>query len=92
MAKLSAFTLRRLRLPLIVPYRLSYRTFNEFEPYLIEVADDSGRAGFADGAHFPGSSAETREGGWAFIRERIPRMLGEDAQSAKVCNAGTVRN
>ena len=83
MAKLSAFTLRRLRLPLIVPYRLSYRTFNEFEPYLIEVADDSGRAGFADAHISPGSSAETREGGWAFIRERIPRMLGEDAQSAK---------
>ncbi len=40
--KITALTLRRLRLPLIRPYRLSYRTFEEFEPYLVEVADDSG--------------------------------------------------
>ncbi len=83
MSKLNALTLRRLRLPLIRPYRLSYRTFDEFEPYLVEVADDNGRAGFADGHISPGSSAETREGGWAYMREHIPRMLGQDAQTAK---------
>jgi L-alanine-DL-glutamate epimerase-like enolase superfamily enzyme len=83
MSKLTALTLRRLRLPLIRPYRLSYRTFDEFEPYLIEVADDSGRTGFADGHISPGSSAETREGGWAYIRKHIPQMLGQDLSTAK---------
>jgi len=83
MARLSALTLRRLYLPLIVPYRLSYRTFNEFEPYLIEVADDGGRTGFADGHISPGSSAETREGGWAFILHLVPRILGHDLAAAK---------
>ena len=83
MSKLNALTLRRLRLPLIRPYRLSYRTFDEFEPYLVEVADDSGRTGFADGHISPGSSAETREGGWAYMREHIPHMLGQDVQTAK---------
>jgi L-Ala-D/L-Glu epimerase / N-acetyl-D-glutamate racemase len=82
MSKLTALTLRRLRLPLIHPYRLSYRTFDEFEPYLVEVADDSGRTGFADGHISPGSSAETREGGWAYMRERIPQMLGQDSETA----------
>ena len=81
--KITALTLRRLCLPLIRPYRLSYRTFEEFEPYLIEVADDSGRTGFADGHISPGSSAETREGGWTFMREHIPQMLGRDARTAK---------
>jgi len=76
-------SLRRLCLPLIRPYRLSYRTFDEFEPYLVEVVDDSGRTGFADGHISPGSSAETREGGWAFMRERIPEMLGRDPAAAK---------
>ncbi len=82
MSKLNALTLRRLRLPLIRPYRLSYRTFDEFEPYLVEVADDGGRTGFADGHISPGSSAETREGGWAYMREHIPQMLGEDSATA----------
>jgi L-Ala-D/L-Glu epimerase / N-acetyl-D-glutamate racemase len=81
--KITTLILRRLRLPLIRPYRLSYRTFEEFEPYLVEVADDRGRTGFADGHISPGSSSETREGGWAFIRAHIPQMLGQDAENAK---------
>ncbi len=78
-----ALSLRRLCLPLIRPLPLSYRTFDEFEPYLVEVADDSGRTGFADGHISPGSSAETREGGWAFMREHIPQMLGSNPAAAK---------
>jgi L-alanine-DL-glutamate epimerase-like enolase superfamily enzyme len=83
MSKIMSVSVRRLCLPLIRPYRLSYRTFEEFEPYLVEMADDAGRTGFADGHISPGSSAETREGGWAFMRERIPEILGRDAQTAK---------
>ena len=83
MAKLTSLTLRRLCMPLIRPYRLSYRTFNEFEPYLIELADDSGRTGFADEHISPGSSLETREGGWNYIKALVPRMLGQDPETAK---------
>lgn len=83
MSKIMSVSVRRLCLPLIRPYRLSYRTFEEFEPYLVEMADDTGRTGFADGHISPGSSAETREGGWAFMRERIPEILGRDAKAAK---------
>jgi len=83
MPRLTTLSLRRLRLPLIRPYRLSYRTFEEFEPYVVEVADDSGRTGFADGHISPGSSAETRDGGWAFMRGHIPSMLGREPALAK---------
>jgi L-alanine-DL-glutamate epimerase-like enolase superfamily enzyme len=83
MPRLTTISLRRLLLPLIRPYRLSYRTFDEFEPYLVEVADDSGRTGFADGHISPGSSAETRDGGWAFMRKHIPQMLGREPAVAK---------
>lgn len=83
MPKLISLSLRRLRLPLIRPYRLSYRTFEEFEPYVVEVTDDSGRTGFADGHISPGSSQETREGGWVFILNHIPKMLGLDIEDAK---------
>lgn len=83
MPKITILTIRRLSLPLIRPYRLSYRTFEEFEPYLVELADDRGRSGFADGHISPGSSTETREGGWAFMRQRVPEMLGQEVETAK---------
>lgn len=83
MTAVSRIVLRRLRLPLIRPYRLSYRTFEEFEPFLVEVEDADGRVGFADGHISPGSSDETRAGGWAFCLGRIGEVLGLDPEAAK---------
>jgi len=83
MSKVAKVWLRRLRLPLVQPYRLSYRTFEEFEPFLVEIEDDDGRRGFADGHISPGSSSETREGGWAFLVEAIDAALGYDIDDVK---------
>src|SRR5437667_5995274 len=47
--KLHDLTLRRVRLPLIRPYVLSYRTFTEFEPIIVEVRDGDGRVGWGEG-------------------------------------------
>ncbi|AOB30091.1 hypothetical protein AKI39_04375 [Bordetella sp. H567] len=83
MSKIRKVTLRRLRLPLTTPYRLSYRTFTEFEPYLVELEDEAGRRAFADGHVSPGSSSETREGAWAFCLEQLAALPGRDAGDAK---------
>ncbi len=83
MSKVTKVWLRRLRLPLVQPYRLSYRTFEEFEPFLVEIEDDEGRRGFSDGHISPGSSSETREGGWAFAIETIKSSLGRDTEDLK---------
>lgn len=88
MSKLVRITLRRLALPLVTPYRLSYRTFESFEPFMIEVVDDNGRRGFADGHISPGSSSETREGGWAFLTRWCDRVIGlspAEARAAVLC-------
>lgn len=76
-------TFRRLDLPLVKPYRLSYRTFRNFEPYLIEVEDDAGRIATGDAHISPGSSAETREGGLAYLQDRLPQLVGLDLAEAK---------
>lgn len=76
-------TLRRLSMPLITPYRLSYRTFEVFEPFLVEVEDSDGRAGMADALISPGSSKETPEGGWAHCIEQIKAALGLEVGNAK---------
>ena len=82
-AAIARITLRRLSQPLIRPYRLSYRTFEEFEPYLVEVEDGAGRHGFADGHISPGSSSETRDGGWRFLVDAIRAALGKPVAEAK---------
>ncbi len=81
--KLAEITLRIVRLPLIRPYVLSYRTYTEFEPIIVEVRDDDGRVGWGEGHISPGSSSETCEGGWAFCREHAQAIVGKDTGAAK---------
>jgi L-Ala-D/L-Glu epimerase / N-acetyl-D-glutamate racemase len=81
--KLQELTLRMVRLPLIRPYVLSYRTFTEFEPIIVEARDADGRIGWGEGHISPGSSRETREGGWAFCQEHAAAVVGKDTTAAK---------
>jgi L-Ala-D/L-Glu epimerase len=80
---LHEIVLRIIRLPLIRPYKLSYRTFTEFEPIIVEVRSADGHVGWGEGHISPGSSSETREGGWAFCREHADKILGKDTRDAK---------
>ncbi|HEY2135360.1 MAG TPA: enolase C-terminal domain-like protein [Xanthobacteraceae bacterium] len=88
--KLQEIVLRTVRLPLVRPYVLSYRTFTEFEPIIVEVRDGDGRVGWGEGHISPGSSRETRAGGWAFCREHAARVVGKDTNEAKAAIAGDV--
>lgn len=88
--KIHELTLRTVRLPLIRPYVLSYRTFTEFEPIIVEVRDSDGRIGWGEGHISPGSSSETRDGGWAFAREHAAAVIGKDTRDAKAIIAAQV--
>src|SRR3979411_828477 len=81
--KLQEVKLRTIRLPLIRPYVLSSRPFTGFEPIMVEVRDGDGRVGWGEGHISPGSSRETREGGWAFCREHAAAVIGKDTRDAK---------
>lgn len=80
---LRELVLRKVRLPLVRPYRLSYRTFTEFEPVIVQVRSSSGREGWGEGHISPGSSSETREGGWRFCRKVAQKIVGLSAHDAK---------
>lgn len=82
MTAIRKITLRRLNLPLIRPYRLSYRTFETFEPFLIEVENTEGTSSFADAHISPGSSSETREDGWVFLDRHIRAAIGTEPEQA----------
>src|ERR1051326_4441273 len=88
--KLDTLTLRTVALPLIRPYVLSYRTFNEFEPIIVEVRDSDGRVGWGEGHISPGSSRETREGGWTSARDHAAAAVGRDTTEAKAAIAANV--
>jgi L-Ala-D/L-Glu epimerase len=88
--KLQHLTLRMIQLPLIQPYVLSYRTFTEFEPIIVEVRDADGRIGWGEGHVSPGSSSETREGGWEFCREHAAAAVGKDTVQAKAMIAANL--
>jgi L-alanine-DL-glutamate epimerase-like enolase superfamily enzyme len=81
--RLQEIVLRTVRLPLMRPYVLSYRTFTEFEPIIVEVRDADGRIGWGEGHISPGSSRETRDGGWIFCREHAAALVGKDTSEAK---------
>jgi L-alanine-DL-glutamate epimerase-like enolase superfamily enzyme len=88
--KLHELTLRKVCLPLIRPYVLSYRTFNEFEPIIVEARDGDGRIGWGEGHISPGSSSETREQGWTFCREHAAAVVGKITSEAKAIIAANV--
>lgn len=83
MTRIARIEVRRLRLPLVKPYRLSYRTFDEFEPYVVLIEDADGGFGVGDAHVSPGSSSETREGAWAFIARHAQSMIGMAPQDGK---------
>lgn len=74
--------LYRVELPLSTPYRLSYHTFETFEPILVEIGDSDGRVGWGEQHISPGSSAETREGGWEFAAALAARVIGWECSDA----------
>src|SRR5579859_6971946 len=90
--KLQEIVLRKVRLPLIRPYVLSYRTFTEFEPIIVEVRDQNGRIGWGEGHISPGSSSETRDGGWAFCQRHAAMIIGLETQDAKALVSSHVEN
>ena len=78
MNQIQSIEVRHLDLPLIKPYVLSYRTFESFEPYLVTITTDSGQIAFGEQHISPGSSSETREGGWSFLTSSAADMIGLD--------------
>ena len=80
---ITKITIYRLDVPLIKPYKLSYNTFNSFEPLLIHIVDDQGNEGWGEQHITPGSSSETREGGWTFARVISKLILNKNLYEAK---------
>ena len=80
---ISKISIYRLDVPLIKPYKLSYNTFHSFEPLLIHIIDNNGNEGWGEQHISPGSSNETREGGWTFARILSKLIVNKTFSEAK---------
>ena len=83
--KIDHITLKHVRIPLVTPYKISQKTFNHFDPYIVEITDSDSRVGFGEGHICPGYSFETMEDGWKYCREWCEKIVGmsvDDAHTA----------
>ena len=82
MTTVSEITLHLVKLPLVTPYRVSYRVYEDFDPIIVEARDTDGGIGWGEGHISPGYSFETIEGGWAFCRAQAGNVIGREVAEA----------
>lgn len=79
----AEITLYRLKMPLTVPYHVSYRVYEDFEPIVVEARDADGRIGWGEGHISPGHTFETVDGGWQFCLPLAEAAVGRGVADAK---------
>lgn len=82
MSKIKEIILRRLSMPLKVPYRVSLRTFDNFEPLVVEMRDMDGHTSWGEAEIHEGYGHESAETGWAFCRSFAPKIIGRSLEDA----------
>ena len=80
--RVDSLTLHLVHLPLTVPYHVSYRVYEDFDPIIVEARDVGGRVAWGEGHISPGYSDETVEGGFAFCKTLAANMAGLDTVEA----------
>ncbi|MEQ9558938.1 MAG: enolase C-terminal domain-like protein [Rhodospirillales bacterium] len=80
---ISEITLRRLSLPLKVPYKLAFGAVTAFDTILVTDHGDGGEHGFGEATILTGYTSETIDSAWAKVRELAALLKGRDAAMAK---------
>ena len=87
---IQEITLYRVKMLLTVPYHVSYRVYDDFEPIIVAARDADGRIGWGEGHISPGHTFETIDGGWDFCRDCADKAIGAAAPEAKAAIAARV--
>jgi len=83
MGTIVEIVVRRLHLPLTTPYKVSTRTYHQFDPIVVEIHDRDGRTGWGETVISQGYTNESAEGGWAFCTTMAEQLVGASTEAAK---------
>lgn len=83
MDRLDRIELRRLEVPLRVPYKLAFGPVRHFDTLHVEVHDTNGASGFGEATVLTGYTDETVEGAWANLRRWADEIAGLAPKEAK---------
>ncbi|MBC7779846.1 MAG: mandelate racemase [Proteobacteria bacterium] len=75
--------LRRLRVPLVTPYRLAFGPVEAFDTIIAEVELDDGARGLGEATILTGYTEETVEGSWAWLCAIAPRLCGQSVTAVQ---------
>src|SRR6478672_13413564 len=82
----SGITLRRVRIPLIEPFRISNGSVAEKDVIVVEVNTGSGITGWGEASPMAGTfySSDTPEKAWQDLEMLIPFVLGAGAVDVEI--------
>jgi len=81
--RLERIELRRLEVPLRVPYKLAFGPVKHFDTMHVEVHDAAGAIGYGEATVLTGYTDETVEGAWANLRGWSDEIAGLAPDEAK---------
>lgn len=79
MQALETITVHRLRVPLLVPYKLVFGPVEHFDTIIAEVTDRDGKSGFGEATILTGYTDETIGDAWAAARQFAAEMAAKPA-------------
>jgi L-alanine-DL-glutamate epimerase-like enolase superfamily enzyme len=94
MMGLDRITVYRLRVSLLVPYRLAFGAVDHFDTIIAEVFDRDGRAGFGEATILTGYTDETIDGSWSAAKLFAANLAANPATcdpanaQRDICNLG----
>ena len=80
---MERITVRQLRIPLIVPYRLAFGPVGHFDTIVVECVAADGRFGLGEATVLNGYTDETIEQSWRAAREIADGLVSEDIDGAR---------
>jgi len=83
MMDLDRVTVYRLRVPLLVPYRLAFGPVDYFDTIIAEAIDRDGRSGFGEATILTGYTDETIEGSWNAAKQFAANFAASPGASAE---------
>jgi len=81
-ARFDRIDVRRLRIPLITPYRLAFGPVEHFDTIVVEITDRDGRVGLGEATILTGYTDETIDDSWRAARDFAPQLAATGAGRA----------